>query len=164
MRPAQPAQGLDHRAADLPGRGHLPRRGLLQDDRLFADPDGARGAVGQIDDAERHLGGDPQQVRGLGARRLKADGVPPGDRVGDGVGGGGEEPEPGMTCRVVVEPACEVPDLVGPRQAHQGEADCGATPEVEEVTRREDPAAALAVDPGEDPGSHGVGVRGHGMF
>ena len=137
---------LDQRAALASGRGHVPRNGSLQDDLLFANFYFASRAVGKKDDARWHLFGETEHVDGIGAGRLKANGIASHQRACNRIGGGCNGAEHRMLHRVIVKPPAEFTDDILLSEPPQRGFDCSRAAYPLKMPRCEYPTPTMPVD------------------
>ena len=98
-----PAQRLDHMAADCASGGHGAGRGVFQGDLTFADLNAAASPVGKINCLGWHLVGNAKVIGTTSAGRLQDNAIPAGDGFDDGLGGRRQRTDQWMTVRHVVK-------------------------------------------------------------
>lgn len=134
---AEPAQRLDHCAADATGSGHLFGGGVLEDDLSSAELDLARATVREEHSPDRNLVRQAEHVRCMGAGCLDARTLSVFQGIGDVVRAGRKKTQPGVLARVVVQPAGKLANGASARAPAQGQVDGVARTQIEEVGRRE---------------------------
>lgn len=143
-------QGLDEGAA-LPARGgHVPRRGVLEEDFTLSDPDLTCWAVGEKNDAGWNLIRKAEHVRSIGAGWLDPNGVPSHQGASNGICGGSNDPKHGILSGVIVKSSGELPDgACGPKAAQAG-INGRTTAKTLEMLRSKYPTPPVAVNPATD--------------
>ncbi len=131
----------------LASRGrHVARCGALENDFLGADPDFSGWTVGKEDDFGRNLPGQAKAVGGVGSSRLQADGIPPDQRPGNGIGGWRHSAEYRMLHRVIVKTTSKLANGAGLLVPFKGGSDGVSAAKVFKMVWREYPTPAFAVN------------------
>ncbi|MGB8464913.1 MAG: hypothetical protein WCE49_08215 [Terrimicrobiaceae bacterium] len=115
--------------------GHVAWRGVLEQDFAFADFYLPRRTTGKEDDARRHLLGKTQNVGGVSAGRLEANGVAHDQRAGNGIGGWCNRAKHGILDWIIVKPAGELTDGASRLETLEGRGSGIACTKVGQLSR-----------------------------
>ena len=154
-------QGLNDQSTDLPRRGHIAGRGVLQEDLALANLDGPRTTIREINDLHGDLSREPKEIGGVGPGGLQTGGVPTGQRARDVIRRWLQRAELRVGFRVVVQPPGQLANEAAVPMSHQGEINRTAGSEIREAIRRKNPAPLAGLNPPEDLAVSTVDVLAH---
>lgn len=143
---AQPSQCLNHGAAGTTGRRHLARRGVLDHDVLLAQLHAAGASIGQEDDPNRYLRGQPEHIGGVCPGRLEARLIAALQGRRDVIDRRREQTQTRISPGTIVQATSDLADGAGARMSAQRQINRVPGAKIEEVGRREDMASPPMLD------------------